>query len=303
MKRPDRRIVVAIALGLVLLAAAAWYLRWRLPLAATSVPCPCSGVLADYPWPHAAPTYHSLASRFPPPPGARCLDLAPGSWGAWLRGLPMTPPGSPVRLYTGLGFPAFLTPWVAGVVDIDVRQRQECADTIFRLRLEYLRQAGREHDMIVPTGENDPPLSWTQWKQGFRPHQEGRRLRLVRAAAPDDSRACFDRYLASVFLWCGTYQLEQMGRPVAPAQIQVGDYFVRAGAPGHAILVADLARAANGGLYALFVQGHSPGQSAQVPRSRPGQVWYPLDPAQPVDLPDAKPFPWDRLRRFCPSAQ
>jgi hypothetical protein len=292
-----KRRTLFLALAAFLLAAvtaSVWYRR----LPSTGPPCPCSGVLTDYPWPHAAPTYQSVASRFPPPRGMRCVELAPGSWGAWLRGLPMQPPASPLRIYAGMAYPAVVTPWIAGIVDLDLRHGQDCSKTVLRLRLEYLRQAGRATEISVPTGEGDP-LTWTQWARGWRPHPHGSRI-LVSAggAPPDDSRASFDRFLGCVRLWCGTYQLEQDGRPVAPGDIQVGDFFVRPGAPGHTVLVTDLARDRRGRLYALILQGALPAQSAQILRPRPGQVWFLLDPTQPVVLPGCKPFPWNTLRRF-----
>lgn len=285
-----------LPLALVLLLAAGGYLYWL--LGGPSGPaCPSTADSADYPWPRTARSYRSLASRFPPPRGAECVPLTAGSWGDWLRGLPMLPPGAPVRFAEGQPLPALRLPWVAGVADLDVRRHQECADTIFRLRLEFLRQAGRERELVVPTGGGDP-LSWARWQQGFRLRLVGDRLRLVRDAAPDASRASFDRYLASVFLWCGTYSLEEMSRPVPPAQLAVGDILVRPGSPGHAVLIADLARTPNGRLHALILQGHMPAQSAQISRASLRGAWYPLDFARPLDLPDARPLPWSRLRRF-----
>ena len=293
MKRRTLLLALAATVLLTVVAASVWY-RHPAPAAA---PCPCSGALADYPWPHAAPTYESLASRFPPPRGARCVELEPGSWGAWLRGLPMQPPGSPLRLWDGLAYPLLLAPWIAGIVDLDVRRYQECADTIFRLRLEYLRHSGRALEASVPTGAGDP-LTWAQWSRGWRPHQRGSRIYVSLTAAPDDSRAAFDHYLTSVFIWCGTGELNQMGRRVAPDDLQVGDFFVRPGAPGHAVLVVDLARDRAGRLYALILQGAMPAQSAQIASPQPRQAWLLLDPTQPLVLPNCKPFPWPTLRRF-----
>ena len=41
----------------------------------------------------------SLEARFAPPPGFRRVAVAAGSFGAWLRRLPLAAPGTPVLSY------------------------------------------------------------------------------------------------------------------------------------------------------------------------------------------------------------
>src|SRR4029078_1039254 len=85
----------------------------------------------------------TLESRFAPPPGARRVEVQAGSFGAWLRGLPLLPERSPVMLFDGTKKPR--QDVHAAVVDIDVgtRDLQQCADAVMRLRAEWLFAAGR----------------------------------------------------------------------------------------------------------------------------------------------------------------
>src|SRR5438876_11973280 len=56
-----------------------------------------------YAWRGASvtPAAETLAQRIAPPPGFERPAATPASFAAWLRGLPLKPPGSPVLLYTG----------------------------------------------------------------------------------------------------------------------------------------------------------------------------------------------------------
>jgi hypothetical protein len=111
-------------------------------------PAPASPTTQAYAWQSpGAPVAETLAERIAPPPGFQRIDIAPESWGAWLRGLPMKPAGAPVLLFTGA--PKGRQDVHAAVIDIDVgtRDLQQCADAIMRLRAEWQFAAGRPRDI------------------------------------------------------------------------------------------------------------------------------------------------------------
>ncbi|AMR26100.1 hypothetical protein A0257_02645 [Hymenobacter psoromatis] len=55
-----------------------------------------------YPWLATQPALaQCLAQRMPPPAGSQRVAVVAGSWGEWLRGLPLRPAGTPARLYNG----------------------------------------------------------------------------------------------------------------------------------------------------------------------------------------------------------
>ena len=80
----------------------------------------------------------SSIARFPAPAGCQRVAVAADSWGEWLRWQPLRPSRTPALLYNGrLKDPQNV---IAAVVDIDpgTQDLQQCADTVIRLRAEYL---------------------------------------------------------------------------------------------------------------------------------------------------------------------
>ncbi len=257
---------------------------------------------ADYGWLRSGREGVPIVWRFPEPPGFSRAELGDGSWGQWLRHLPLKPHRTPVVSLSGDTIVAANSPLLGAVLEMDVRRNLECADVILRLRAEYLRWAGREADIVFPlSGEGE--ISWPEWKRGMRPRLQGYRLRFYKTATPDGSRANFERYLDAVFAWCGTYSVAKAGKSVATSEIQVGDFFIHAGSPGHTVLVVDLAprtRGAGGNLKGLLLQGFMPAQSPHVLAPGGDEVWFDLVPGEEVDTPFWGAFKWSELRRFKP---
>jgi len=251
---------------------------------------------SDYPWPKLAQAYEPIAGRFEPPAGFSRVEVTAGSFAQWLRHIPLRPVGTPVRARNGVVLVPGDAPNLGAVIDIDVRTNQQCADTITRLRAEYLLQANRDDEIVFRAG-GGTKLSWPEWKQGSRPHLVGDELQCSRDAEPDGSRKSFEAYLDAVFCWCGTHNLAEEGdRAEGPPAI--GDFLVTGGSPGHAVIVVDLAKDTTGQLRALLAQGYMPDQSAHVLAVGPGDPWFRLTVGQPVDIPSWGVFQWTDLRRF-----
>ncbi len=248
-----------------------------------------------YPWCTQPDRYEPLAARFPAPPGFERVPVADRSWGQWLRHLPMLPAGAPVRSQSGAILLDGDSPSLAGVVDMDVRENQECADVILRLRAEYLRWAGRE-DEIVFNLTGSGAISWPEWRRGMRPRLQGDTLAFHRSAKPDASRESFDRYLAWVFAWCGTISPAEDGHTAAFEELAVGDYLAHDGSPGHAVLLVDLARDSSRKAVGLVLQGFMPAQTPHLVAGDRG-AWHGLASGRPVEVPWGR-FDWADLRRF-----
>lgn len=74
---------------------------------------------------------------------------------------------------------------------------------------------------------------------------------------------------------------------------------VQPGAPGHAVLVLDVARAAGGRRALLLGQGYMPAQSFHVLRAGREGAWFVVEPGAPgLDTPFWPLFPWKTLHRF-----
>ncbi|MBH8571281.1 hypothetical protein KB206_20485 [Microvirga sp. STS02] len=220
-----------------------------------------------YPWLEAStPVAQPLAARFAPPAGCQRVPVAASSWGEWLRWLPLKPAGTKARLYNGQLKDR--QDVVAAVVNIDVppQDLQQCADAVIRLRAEY----GFSHDpnkvhFHLTTG-------YDFWFSDF---VAGRTFRVANeevlpATRPAEAptHAALVRYLVPTFGYAGTKSLSRELRPVPLAQVQPGDVLIHGGAPGHAVLVVDVAEnPASHQKYVLLAQSYMPAQSIHVLRN------------------------------------
>lgn len=251
------------------------------------------GAAADYPWLDPAATYEPLWARVGPPPG---YTRAPAEgYAAWLRGLPMLPEGAPVQSYRGDLIWSGDDPRLLGVVALDVGEAdlQQCADTILRLRLEWLwQQQASDIGFRFTSGHRS---TWAGWARGERPVIQGSKVSFVRSAAPDASRASFERYRANLFTYAGTLSLAREGQLVPASAVTGGDFLVQGGSPGHAVVVLDVSRDEAGHAAVLVGEGFMPAQSMHVLRG-PLAGWYPVEDT--LLVPTWSGFPWSGLRRF-----
>ncbi len=170
--RPFVVLIVLLALTAVLLAAPAYL--WRTPA--------------------TVPAGKTLSARFGPPAGYQRVPAAAGSFGGWLRGLPLQPAGAQVHQYNGRLNGEQRAH--AAVVDLDVgtRDLQQCADTIMRLRAEYL--FSRKQDAAIHFNfTNGFRADFAKWAQGYRIAVRGNRVSWVRRVPPDRSHVSLRAYL------------------------------------------------------------------------------------------------------------
>ncbi len=255
-----------------------------------------------YPWERRAAAYEALVDRLKPPEGFSRVEAKKGSYASWLRRLPLLPAGTPVRSYRGRTILRGDSKLVAAVVDLDLskRDRQQCADTIMRLRGEYLGSRGRA-DRIKFRWGGGMRFGYAQWRKGQRPVKKGRKWKGVETKARACSgKRCLRRYLEFMFSWTGTLHLHSEPRVKDPKTVRAGDFFNRGGSPGHAAVILDLARDSEGNLRALIGHGYMPAQDMQVLRDRAGNAWFELDfNSRGVYLPAwGGTFRWKDLRRM-----
>jgi hypothetical protein len=227
------------------------------------------------------------------------VEAPRGSYAHWLRHLPLLPPATPVRSFRGEVILPADHRSLAAVVDLDLgrRDRQQCADTIMRLRAEYLYFRGQANRVRFRWA-GGRRFGYRQWSQGIRPVKRGRRWSFEPGARARRGYASFRSYLSYIFAWTGSLHLA--GEPrVAPRALRPGDFFNQGGSPGHAVVVLDVARGPGGRLRLLLGQGFMPAQDLHVLRSSDGSAWFPWDPARPrLKTPFWKAFGARDLRRF-----
>lgn len=228
--------------------------------------------------------------------------MEPGSFGAWLRCLPLKPGNPPVTRFDGRPKENQDAHWAVVALDVGTKDLQQCADAIIRLRAEFLWATGRADDVCF-TFTNGDPAPWRGWRAGYRPAPRGRDVLWARTAPPDDSYVSFREYLETVFTYAGTLSLERELVPVEdPSRPEVGDVFIQGGSPGHAVLVVDVAEDASGRRWMLLGQSFMPAQDFHVLRNPAdaSSPWY-LAQAHGALVTPEWVFRYEDLRRFPPS--
>ncbi|WP_233261556.1 DUF4846 domain-containing protein [Vitiosangium sp. GDMCC 1.1324] len=253
---------------------------------------------ARYPWLSAERSIRPLAEAIPPPSGYTRVAVEDGSFGAWLRGLPLRPAGTPVRDFQGGQVLAGDADALAAVAELDVGSAniQQCADSIIRLHAEWLWSRSQK-DRIAYHFTSGHLASWTRYAAGERARVSGSKVTWVKSGPVDGSRVAFRGYLDLVFTYAGTLSLAAEAQRPKREDVRPGDFFVLGGSPGHAVLVLDVARNAEGKRVALLGQGFIPAQDFHVLSPGEDGPWFSLE-GNEVATPFWKPFPWSALRRF-----
>ncbi len=253
----------------------------------------------SYPWlAQAGSASQTLAGRFAPPAGCRRVAVAPGSWGEWLRWLPLRPAGTRARLFNGelKDRPEV----VAAVVDIDVgtKDLQQCADAVIRLRAEYVfSHDPKKVHFHLTTGYD---FWFSDFVAGKTFKVRGEEVTPATRPAEAPTHAALARYLIPTFGYAGTLSLSRELRPVPLTAVQPGDVLIHGGAPGHAVLVVDVAEnPATHQKFMLLAQSYMPAQNIHVLHENwNASPWFAVDAnAAEVNTPEWT-FEPQELARF-----
>jgi hypothetical protein len=260
--------------------------------------------------PSQSPNPYPTVGAIPVPAGFHRVPAGTAAFATWLRNIRLKKDRT-VYLYNNR--PKGNQEAQFAVLDVSVGKQdlQQCADAVMRLRAEYLYAAG-DYDDINYYTEQGVRLNFQEWMHGQRTHLSGDRLVSYRgptvvhpSGAPQ--RTAFDEYLNSVFMYCGTRSLEKQMLPVPSFKtIQAGDVLIKGGAPGHAMLVIDVAEDAQGHRLYLLAQSYMPAQDIHIvinPAGPADSPWYRNDatgagvPAQRIETPEWT-FTINQLRRW-----
>ncbi len=184
----------------------------------------------------------------PLPPGYERVMVNPHSFGAFLRNFPLRK-DRVIYLYDKR--PKINQQLHYAVLDIPTGDKdlQQCADAIMRLRGEYFFEKNQYDSIQFYPGGGEPFL----FSKVCKPADPAKRKR-------------FEKFLERVFVNCGTYSLEKQLHPVKNIQLmEIGDVFVKGGAPGHAEIIMDMAvNPATGRSIFLLAQGYMPAQDMHL---------------------------------------
>jgi len=191
--------------------------------------------------------------QIPAPPGYQRMHQIDGSFGEWLRKLPLK---DDKRVYLFDGRLKRNQSAQFAVIDISVGKKdlQQCADAIMRLRAEYFYNR-KEYDSID---------FWDNDKKHYR-------------LSANAGRQEFNGYLERVFSYCGTISLENQLKPLKNIDdLEPGDVFIKGGSPGHAVIIVDVAINGEGKKLFMLAQSYMPAQDIHilVNPGDPNSPWY-----------------------------
>lgn len=201
----------------------------------------------------------------PLPDGYKRIVMADTSFGSWLQKIRLRK-NNTVYLYNGNPIPNQTLHYAVLDFSTGNKDLQQCADAIMRLRAEYYFSQ-KEYSKINFKSTNKI-FNFQQWLNYIdSPEQDEHTLLL--------------QFLQEVFINCGTYTVDAMTTNIHMNEMQPADVFVKAGAPGHAMIIVDVAiNEATGDTIYLLAQGFMPAQDMHIvinPNDRKLSPWYKVD--------------------------
>jgi len=241
-KTAVRLLLVLLVAGVVTVAVASFFGGARVQ--GVEPPPPGAGV-------------QRIADAFPPPRGAERLPR--DAFGEWLANREVVDPSVPVRTFDG-----YEVGHNARVVALDMApgDLQQCADSVIRLRAEWLKSTGGEVSFHATSGDL---LPWSRWQRGERPIESRGHIRWQRG-----TKGGWDEYLEKVFTWAGTRSLVFDTTPAS--EPQAGDLVLVPGSPGHVVILLDVAKRGDETLV-LIGEGYMPAQNFHV-EIGPERGWW-----------------------------
>jgi len=238
---------------------------------------------------------NTVETRFNVPNGYTRKSYPSGTFGNYLKQLPLKPAGTLTKRFNGETKPNKVA---AAVVDISVGNSdlQQCADAVMRLRAEWLFSEKRFNDISfnLTNGFN---MKYSEWKKGKRLNAACNGW--TSGATASESHEDFMNYMKKVFTYAGTLSLSNELQPKNIADIEAGDVFIKGGSPGHAVIVLDVAQGPEGKVF-LLAQSYMPAQDIEVlinPNSHSLSPWYQANQIGRLLTPEYY-FDWNQLKTW-----
>lgn len=205
----------------------------------------------------------------------------------FIRSFKLLPNKSPVLLYDGSKKSNQNSHLAVLNLDVGEKNLQQCADSIIRLRCEFLFET-EQFDAITYHLTNGDEFPYIKYRDGYRLKVEGNKTWLEKTASYDDSYETFRKYLDILFCYAGTYSLDKESKSIGKSDMQIGDIFIKGGSPGHCVMVMDMCENADGEKMFLLGQGYMPAQQMHILKKPNSDCpWYSLDELEyPLETPE-----------------
>lgn len=196
------------------------------------------------------------------------------NYAEFLRYQELLPDGSPVLLYNNSQKHNQDVHVAVLSIDVGKKNLQQCADSVLRLRSEYLFKS-KQYNKINYHLTNGQEFPYIKYRDGYRLKVEGNKTSLIKTAKPDNSYEAFRKYLDVLFTYAGTLSLSNESKSIDISDMKIGDIFIKGGTPGHCVIIVDMCENDKGEKMFLLAQGYMPAQQIHVlknPRSK--SPWY-----------------------------
>lgn len=254
-----------------------------------------------YSWQSSYDIKNAIINRIAVPEGFTRVELKAGSFGDWLRFLPLMEGNPDVHLFNGE-----LKRYQGGhaaVVNVDVgtTDLQQCADAVMRMRSEYFYSI-KDFENLHFNFTSGHTVGFKKWAEGYRTVVKGNSVTWAKNGAKDDSYETFRSYTKMIFNYAGTSSLSKELKKVADIkEIRAGDVFIVGGFPGHAVLVIDVcSNSKTGEKLFMIQQSYMPAQEIHILKN-PGNSslspWYSANFDGKLETPEWT-FTKDQLMRW-----
>ncbi len=215
---------------------------------------------------------NTIAQRINVPEGYK--RTTGDEYAEFLRNQELLPDGSPVLLYNNSKKSKQNVQIAVLSIDVGKKNLQQCADSVLRLRSEYLFKS-KQYDKINFHLTNGQEFPYIKYRDGYRLIVEGNKTSLIKKAQPDNSYEAFRQYLDVLFTYAGTLSLSNESKNLDKSDMKIGDIFIKGGTPGHCVIIVDMCENDKGEKMFLLAQGYMPAQQIHVlknPESK--SPWY-----------------------------
>lgn len=220
----------------------------------------------------------SLQERIAPPSGFERTKAGKNSLTTFLREYPLKKAGKPVLLYNGEEKGNQDAHVAVFKLPLEKEDLQQCADSVMRVYAEYFWKTGQK-ERISFRFVDGFQAKYTKWRSGYRIRAGESRSFWVSGGTRDDSYENFQKYLRMVFAYASTLSLEQESKKIKFSEVEAGDIFLKAGSPGHVVMVVDVCSSPDGKKAFLLGQGYMPAQEFHLLKNplHEDDPWYYLD--------------------------
>lgn len=242
----------------------------------------------------------TLKNRINTPNGYKRTLAEPDSLATFLREFSLKEDGSKVLLYNGEKKKNQNKHVAVFNLSLSNEDLQQCADSVMRMYAEYFWKT-EQYDKIAFHFVSGFLANYEKWREGYRIEVNGNDVSWVKTAEYDDSYETFQDYMRIVFTYASTLSLKDESTQIVKiSDIQAGDIFLKAGSPGHVVMIVDICENEQGKKAFLLAQGYMPAQEFHIIKNptHKGDPWYYEDEVTYPFKTAEYTFEWGNLRQL-----